>query len=78
MVPTLDLHGFKHHEVENEVARFLHLWMGKHLFAYFIVGHSKKMSELVLKVVKAYGLEYQTDLPGYPGRIRVVMYDEFI
>ena len=77
MVPTLDLHGFKHDEVENEVARFLHLWRDKHLFTYFIVGNSQKMSELVLKVVKDYGLEYQTDLPGYPGRIRVVMYDEF-
>lgn len=77
MVPTLDLHGFKHDEVENEVARFLNLWRDKHLFAYFIVGHSQKMSELVLNVVRDYGLEYQTDLPGYPGRIRVVMYDEF-
>ena len=77
MPPTLDLKNIKLEEVENEVARFLHLWMGKHLFAYFIVGHSQKMSELVLKVVTAYGLEYQTGLPGYPGRIRVVLYDEF-
>ena len=75
MVPTLDLHGFKHDEVENEVARFLNTWLGKHLFAYFIVGHSKKMTELVLSVVNDYELEYQTDLPGYPGRIRVVMYE---
>ena len=75
MVPTLDLHGFKHHEVENEVARFLNTWLGKHLFVYFIVGHSKKMSELVLNVVNDYELEYQTGLPGYPGRIRVVMYE---
>ena len=74
-VPTLDLHGFKHDEVENEVARFLNTWLGKHLMAYFIVGHSEKMSELVLNVVKDYGLEYKTDLPGYPGRIRVVMYE---
>ena len=74
MVPTLDLHGFKHDEVENEVARFLHLWMGKHLFAYFIVGNSQKMSELVLKVVKTYGLEYQTDLPGYPVWFGMVCY----
>ena len=49
--------------------------LGKHLMAYFIVGHSEKMSELVLNVVKDYGLEYKTDLPGYPGRIRVVMYE---
>ena len=75
MVPTLDLHGVKHDEVENEVARFLNAWLGKHLMAYFIVGHSQKMTELVLNVVKDYQLEYQTDLPGYPGRIRVVMYE---
>ena len=77
MVPTLDLHGFKHDEVENEVARFLHLWMGKHLFAYFVVGDSETLSNLVLKTVEACGLEYKTGMPGYPGKIRVVMYDKF-
>jgi DNA-nicking Smr family endonuclease len=55
MIPTLDLHGFKHEEVENEVARFLSLWMGKNLFADIITGHSETMSNLVLQVVTAYG-----------------------
>ena len=77
MTPVLDLHGVKHEEVENEVARFLHLWMGKNLFADIITGHSETMSNLVLKVVTAYGLEYMSGLPAHPGRIRVVLYDEF-
>ena len=77
MIPVLDLHGTKHEEVENEVARFLSLWMGKDLFADIITGHSETMSKLVLKVVTAYGLEYMTGLPAHSGRIRVVMYDEF-
>ena len=76
MTPVLDLHGFKHEEVENEVARFLSLWMGKDLFADIITGHSETMSNLVLKVVAAYGLEYMSGLPAHPGRIRVVLYDE--
>jgi hypothetical protein len=75
MVPTLDLHEFGYDEVENEVKEFLSLWMGKHLFTYFVVGDSETLSELVLKVVKTFGLEYKTDMPGYPGKIRVVMYD---
>ena len=76
MTPVLDLHGFKHEEVENEVARFLSLWMGENLFADIITGHSEAMSNLVIKVVTAYGLEYMTGLPAHPGRIRVVLYDE--
>jgi len=76
MIPTLDLHGMKHEEVENEVARFLSLWMGQNLFADIITGHSEAMSALVLKVVADYGLEYMRGLPAHPGRIRVVMYDE--
>ena len=75
MVPTLDLHGLQHDEVENEVARFLNQWIGKHFCGYIITGHSQKMSELVLNVVKDYDLEYMTDMPGYPGRIRVIMYE---
>ena len=77
MIPTLDLHGTKHEEVQNEVARFLSLWMGKNLFADIITGHSETMSALVLKVIADYGLEYMGGLPAHPGRIRVVMYDEF-
>ncbi len=73
MVPTLDLQGLKYEEVENEVKRFLSLWMGKHLFTYFIVGDSEALSEVVLKAAKDQGLEYKTGMPGYPGKVRVVM-----
>ena len=50
--------------------------MGENLFADIITGHSETMSNLVLKVVAAYGLEYMSGLPAHPGRIRVVFYDE--
>ena len=30
-VPTLDLHGLRHHEVGNEVARFIESWLGNDL-----------------------------------------------
>ena len=32
MIPSLDLHGLKHHEVEHVVARFIETWRGKDLF----------------------------------------------
>ena len=73
MVPTLDLQELKHEEVENEVKEFLSLWVGKHLFTYFIVGDSEALSEVVLKAAKDQGLEYKTGMPGYPGKVRVVM-----
>ena len=73
MVPTLDLQELKHEEVENEVKEFLSLWVGKHLFTYFIVGDNEALSEVVLKAAKDQGLEYKTGMPGYPGKVRVVM-----
>ena len=47
--------------------------MGKHLFTYFIVGDSEALSEVVLKVAEDQGLECKTGMPGYPGKVRVVM-----
>ena len=75
MVPTLDLSDINLEEVENEVKRFLRLWMGKPLFAYFIVGDNETLSTLVLKAITDQGLEYKTGMPGYPGKIRAVMYE---
>ena len=77
MAPTLNLQNIKREEVENKVEKFLSLWLRKHLFTYFVVGDSETLSALVLKVVMDHGLEYKTGMPGYPGMIRVVMYDEF-
>ena len=73
MVPTLDLNGIEHDTVENEVRNFLSLWMGKHLFTYFIVGDNEALSEVVLRTATDQGLECMTGMPGYPGKIRVVM-----
>ena len=72
MVPTLDLSDINHEEVENEVKRFLRLWMGKHLFTYFVVGDNETLAALVLKVITDQGSEYKTGMPGYPGKIRAV------
>jgi len=80
--PTLDLHGLRHHEVANAVARFIesHLAQGFLRVAPFIdiiTGNSNQMLFEAVKVVQQYGLEYMTGLPYHQGRIRVVMYDEY-
>ena len=69
MVPTLDLSDINHEEVENEVKRFLRLWMGKHLFAYFIVGDNETLSTLVLKAITDQGLEYKPGCQATPARL---------
>jgi len=75
--PTLDLHGLRHYEVSNAVARFLEDWLGKDLFIDIVTGNSEQMVLETVKVIEHYGLEYMTGLPAYQGRIRVVMCDEF-
>ncbi len=73
MVPTLDLSDMSYKEVEDEVTKFLSLWIGKHFCAYFITGGDKILSDLVIKTATSHGLEYMTDMPGYPDRVRVIM-----
>jgi DNA-nicking Smr family endonuclease len=64
-IPTLDLHGLRHHEVSNEVARFIETWLGKGLFIDIITGNSENMILEATKVIQQYGLEYYTGLPTY-------------
>jgi hypothetical protein len=75
--PVLDLHGYRHHEVSNEVARFIETWLGSGLFIDIITGNSETMLSETLKVVEQYKLEYMTGLPACQGKVRVVMYDEY-
>jgi len=75
--PILDLHGVKHHEVQNVVARFVEDWLGKGLFVDVVTGNSEEMLFETVKVIKQYGLEFHTGLPCHQGRVRVVMYDEY-
>ena len=75
--PTLDLHGLRHHEVPNVVARFIEDWLGKGLFVDIITGNSEQMLFEAVKIIQQYGLEYMTGLPAHPGKVRVVMYDEY-
>ena len=74
-LPTLDLHGYKHVDVQNEVVRFLEDNLNSGLFVDIITGQSSAMSQKVIEVLKQYDLEYVTGLPHFGGRIRVVMYD---
>ncbi len=56
MIPILDLHGLRHHEVSNVVARFIEDWLGKGLFVDIITGNSQQMAFEALKVIEQYGL----------------------
>jgi hypothetical protein len=75
-IPTLDLHGLRHHEVANEVARFIEDYLGNDLFVDIIVGNSEQMLFEAAKTIRQYGLQYMTGLPRHPGRIRIVIYDD--
>ena len=75
--PQLDLHGVRHHEVSNVVARFLERWLNSGVFVEVIVGNSDPMLFEAVKVIQQYGLNYHTGLPKYQGRILVIMYDEY-
>ncbi len=76
-VPTLDLHGLRHHEVGNEVARFIETWLGNDLFLDVITGNSERMIFETTKVIEQYGLQYYMGLPAFQGRVRIVLYDEY-
>ena len=76
MMPRLDLHGLKHHEVENEVARFLERHLHSGLFLEIITGNSQAMIQESIKIIVQYGLQYYHGYPNYIGRILVVTYDE--
>lgn len=74
--PSLDLHGLRHHEVQNEVVRFLERYLHSGLFVEIITGNSQVMLEESVKIIQQYGLQYYTGYPNYVGRIMVVMYDD--
>ena len=77
MTPRLDLHGLRHHEVQNEVVRFLEKHLHSGLFLEIITGNSRAMLQESVKVIEQYGLQYYTGYPNHVGRIMVVAFDEF-
>ena len=77
MMHRLDLHHLRHHEVENEVVRFLEKHLRSGLILEIITGNSQVMMEKSIKIIEQYGLQYYTGYPNYVGRIMVVTYDEF-
>lgn len=76
-MPTLDLHGLRHHEVANEVTRFLEDHLDSGLFLEIITGNSEHMLQESVKIIRQYGLQYHTGYPQYPGKVLVVTYDEY-
>jgi hypothetical protein len=76
MTPRLDLHGFRHHEVQNEVARFLESHLTSGLFLEIITGNSQIMLQESVKIIQQYGLQYHTGFPHHIGRILVATYDD--
>lgn len=48
---TLDLHGTKHHDVDNKIREFLNF---AELPCEIITGNSLKMKDIVKRVVKEY------------------------
>jgi len=75
-VPKLDLHGLRHHEVENEVVRFLERHLHSGLFIEIITGNSEVMLQESIKIIQQYGLQYSTGYPNHVGRILVTTYDD--
>ena len=54
MTPRLDLHGLRHHEVQNEVVRFLERHLHSGLFVEIITGNSEIMLQESVKVAGIY------------------------
>ena len=55
-LPTLDLHGIYHREVDN----LLHNFLGKNLDnlpVEIITGNSERMKDIVKKIIESYKLE---------------------
>jgi hypothetical protein len=77
VIPRLDLHGLRHHEVQNEVVRFLEKHLHSGLFLEIITGNSQAMINESLKIIEQYGLQYYHGYPNYVGRIMVVAFDEY-
>ena len=75
-VPKLDLHGLRHHQVENEVARFLERHLHSGLFLEIITGNSVIMLKESVKIIQQYGLQYHTGFPHQAGRVLVITYDD--
>lgn len=55
---TLDLHGTRHIDVKQKVIRFVEENWDSGKQAEIITGHSKRMKELVCKVLDEYQLDW--------------------
>jgi len=75
-VPKLDLHGLRHHEVGNEVARFLERYLHSGMHVEIITGNSQIMLQESVKIIQQYGLQYHTGYPYYTGKVLVTTYDD--
>ena len=66
----IDLHGFKHDEVDDKLANLLILHYNMGNFPIRIItGKSEKMKKIVREVVKKHGFEEETFWNDNPGTI---------
>ena len=67
-IRTLDLHGVKHHKVEEQVRKFLNF---VELPCTIVTGHSTKMKKIVLSVVSEYDWDCKEKIDN-PGALIVL------
>ena len=67
---VLDLHGFRHHEIDVIVENFIYLNQ-EEMPLTIICGNSEKMLSLVRKVLERSGAEYYNGTGHEYGRIKV-------
>jgi hypothetical protein len=66
---TLDLHGVKYEEVPRICHGFINTYWGQEL--KIITGNSDEMKQIVISVIRQYGLDFHTDNSLYCGSVRI-------
>ena len=55
----LDLHGMPHYLVENDLVRTLNRLWNTNTELEIVTGNSERMKDIVMKVLREHGLEFQ-------------------
>ena len=55
----LDLHGMPHYLVENDLVRTLNRLWNTNTELEVVTGNSERMKDIVMKVLREHGLEFQ-------------------
>lgn len=79
VIPTLDLHGHRHMEVESLVCTFLNeLMLSKHDEAKIITGHSDQMKKIVSNILEDYKIRYIIGDITNKGYIKLEFWDDIL